>query len=218
LCEDLVFPEIAAKLSELRPSTDFKKSESVPQQPPVPPLPVIESQIISDFPEIFPEFQGQAFSLLWRGSSDGFTAKDFHRRCDGHANTLTVILDTQRNIFGGFTPLEWEMAGIMPVSKADDSLKSFLFTLKNLHNIPPKRFALKPEKKKWAIKCFEYSGPSFGAGVCDIEIRGECNKFIENFTCLGHSYINDTGLDMLQVFTGSYGFTVEEIEVFEMRD
>jgi hypothetical protein len=33
---------------------------------------------------------------------------NFHSRCDGHANTLTVILHTKGNIFGGSTPVEWE--------------------------------------------------------------------------------------------------------------
>jgi GTPase SAR1 family protein len=30
-----------------------------------------------------------SLKLLWRGSRDGFRSRDFHRRCDGHANTLT---------------------------------------------------------------------------------------------------------------------------------
>jgi hypothetical protein len=68
----------------------------------------LDSRIISDFPEIFAEFQRKRFSLLWRGSRDGFGAFEFHRRCDGHANALTVILDTQGNFFGGFTPMKWE--------------------------------------------------------------------------------------------------------------
>jgi hypothetical protein len=62
------------------------------------------------------------FKILWRGSRDGFEAKEFHRRCDGHENTLTVILDTKGNFFGGFTPGEWE-SGIR-YFKADESLKS----------------------------------------------------------------------------------------------
>jgi uncharacterized coiled-coil protein SlyX len=66
----------------------------------------LDSRIVSGFPEIFAEFR--KFSLLWRGSRDGFRAHEFHRRCDGRANTLTVILDTKGNIFGGFTPVEWE--------------------------------------------------------------------------------------------------------------
>jgi hypothetical protein len=32
----------------------------------------------------------------------------FPGRYDGHVNTLTVFLDTNGNIFGGFTPVEWE--------------------------------------------------------------------------------------------------------------
>jgi hypothetical protein len=36
------------------------------------------------------------------------SARHFHGRCDGHAPTLTLIQDTEGNIFGGFTPVEWE--------------------------------------------------------------------------------------------------------------
>jgi hypothetical protein len=113
--------------------------------------PRLDSLIISDFPEIFAEFRGKRFDILWRGSRDGFGAKEFHRRCNRHANTLTVILDTEGNIFGGFTPVEWESGD--DVWKADDSLKSFVFTLKNPHNIPARRFALKAERKQWTIIC-----------------------------------------------------------------
>jgi hypothetical protein len=52
------------------------------------------------------------FSELWRGSCDGFNAKEFHRRCDGHANTLTVILDTEGTIFGGFHSGEVGIASV----------------------------------------------------------------------------------------------------------
>jgi hypothetical protein len=61
-----------------------------------------------------------------------------------------VILDTKGNIFGGFTPVEWESGSDF---KADDSLKSFIFTLKNPHNIPAKRFALKTVRKHRALYC-----------------------------------------------------------------
>jgi hypothetical protein len=49
---------------------------------------MVGSVIISDFPEIFAQFRGKRFSLLWRGGRDVFGAGDFHGRCDGHANTL----------------------------------------------------------------------------------------------------------------------------------
>jgi hypothetical protein len=31
------------------------------------------------------------WSLLYRGTRDGFGAKDFHSNCDGHSNTLTIL-------------------------------------------------------------------------------------------------------------------------------
>jgi hypothetical protein len=65
-----------------------------------------DSRIISDFPEIFAKFKEKEISLLWRGSCDGFGSKELHRRCDGHSNTLTVILDREGSIFGGLTPVE----------------------------------------------------------------------------------------------------------------
>jgi hypothetical protein len=73
-----------------------------------------------------------------------------------------VILDTEGNIFGGFTPVEWESGRKY---KADDSLKSFLFTLKNPHNIPAKRFALKAKMKHRTINCFAEWGPRFHGGI-----------------------------------------------------
>jgi hypothetical protein len=68
----------------------------------------VDSLIIADVPLLFEEFVRKRFKLLWRGNRDGFTAREFHRRCDGRANTLTVISDTDGNVFGGFTPVKWE--------------------------------------------------------------------------------------------------------------
>jgi hypothetical protein len=175
----------------------------------------LDSRIISGFPEIFAEFQGKRFGILWRGSRDGFQAKEFHRRCDGHANTLTVILDTEGNIFGGFTPTKWESGDCM--KKADNSGKSFVFTLKNPHNIPARRFALKADKQYWAINCHSTAGPGFGGN--DISIGDNCNANTDgttNTTSLGYSYGNDSGLHGVTVLTGSMEFQVAEIEVFEI--
>jgi hypothetical protein len=73
--------------------------------------------------------------LLWRRSRDGFGGAEFCRRCN--AKTLAPILDTDGNVFGGLTPLPWELSkdvNVIACCKRDDSLKSFLFTLKNSHN------------------------------------------------------------------------------------
>jgi hypothetical protein len=164
-----------------------------------------DSAIVQQFPDLFAPFRPNQFNRLWRGSRDGFGAMDFHGRCDGHANTLTLIEDTGGNIFGGFTPAEWDSNG---KSKADPSLTSFLFTLKNPHNFPARKFALTN-----AIHCNASCSPYFG----DIAVCDNC-KANTNWADLGRSYANDTGLDEKTFFTGSRYFQVKEIEVFEITD
>jgi hypothetical protein len=133
-----------------------------------------------------------------------------------------VILDTKGNIFGGFTPVEWESREWNGKlwdednrSKGDDSLKSFLFTLKNPRNIPPRRFALKAEKKHQAITCDSTGGPHFGSDY-DLGVSNFCNLNPNSGSFLGNCYTNDTGLNGNIVFTGNFNFRVKEIEVFEI--
>jgi hypothetical protein len=188
---------------------------AVPSVPASPQAPAgFPSLIVADFPALFAEFCGKRFTLLWRGGRDGFRARDFHARCDGHANTLTFIEDTAGNIFGGFTPVEWEFR-LGWKCTADPSLKSFLFTLKNPHNFPARTFALRAEMKHQAIYCCSSEGPHF----YDIGVGDNCNANTASRTShFGNSYANDTGLDGRHFFTGSENFTVKEIEVFEIKD
>jgi hypothetical protein len=180
--------------------------------------PRVDSLIISDIPPLFDEFRDKKWELLWRGNRDGFRCYDFHSRCDGHANTLTLIQEDpggwfsrSKNIFGAFTPVEWDSENHW---KGDDSLKSFLFTLKNPHNIPARKFALEAEEKQDAIFCNSVCGPSFYG----MWVSNNCNANTDSYTNLGPVYTNDTGLDGKTVFTGSRDFKVKEIEVFEITD
>jgi hypothetical protein len=62
---------------------------------------------------------------------------------------LMLVLNTGGNVFGSFTPLHWDSSN---QTKCDDSLTSFLLTLKNLHNTSGRKFALKAEQD--AIYCW----------------------------------------------------------------
>jgi hypothetical protein len=100
--------------------------------------------------------------------------------------------------------------------KADDSQKSFLFTLKNPHNVAARRFALNAEKKYAAICCDSECGPCFGN---DIAVYNECNANAKSYAYgFGISYTSDAGLYSSTFFTGSGSFQVKEIEVFEITD
>jgi hypothetical protein len=187
------------------------------------------SLIVADFPALFAEFREKHFTLLWRGSRDGFGAHDFHGRCDGHAPTLTLIEDTNGNVFGGFTPVAWESGHYEGVwgqaddsCKADPSLKSFIFMLKNPRNFPARKFTLAAEEGVYAIICDSELGPVFGDHHGALTIFNDCDANRRNNSCFGPSYVDDIDLSgefvNNAVLTGSPFFTVKEIEVFEIAD
>jgi hypothetical protein len=131
--------------------------------------PASGSQIVLDIPDIFAKVQEKQFFSLWRGNRDACCGSEFRQRCDDQEKTLTVILDTKGGFFEGFTLVKWESRiwnGKIEIRnntrKADASLKSFLFRLKNADKIPGRRFVLKVEKVRDAIECASGSRPSFG--------------------------------------------------------
>jgi hypothetical protein len=175
--------------------------------------PPLESKIISSFPPDFAPFSGRRFGLLYRGSVDGFGSDAFHRKCDGHQDTVTIIRTTTGYIFGGYTPVAWVPDRDSYLS--DDRLESFLFTIKNPHGFSPQIFRLKQQDKGVAICSGPAYGPTFGGGH-DIYICPQCSTSNQNYANFGHSYENGTGLDGTTFLAGSYHFTVQELEVFEL--
>jgi hypothetical protein len=175
-------------------------------------LPDNDSKIISRIPKIFSAFREKAFRLLYRGSRDSFGANDFHRQCNGHSNTITLISTKNHCIFGGYTPLTWSSRDTNNNS-TDSTLSSFVFTIKNPHNLPPRIF----RQKQNAQTIFDHStyGSTFG-NPHDFYVCDQCHTSTTSYSNLGQVYINDTGIAGNQVLTGGYSFTVEEIEVFEV--
>jgi hypothetical protein len=95
----------------------------------------------------FEEFRAKRWALLWRDSRAGFCSQEFHCRCDSRPNTVMLIHNTDWNILGGFTPVEWNSKSH---AKDTDSLRRFLFTLRNLCDIVQTNFLdarLQPVRK-----------------------------------------------------------------------
>jgi hypothetical protein len=61
-----------------------------------------------------------------------------------------LIQDTDGKVFGGFMLVKSEPERCGKY-KGDDSLRSFLFMLRNLHGVPPRKFVLRAKKKQFAI-------------------------------------------------------------------
>jgi hypothetical protein len=171
--------------------------------------PAIDSKIISAIPDIFVDFSDRQIQLLYRGSRDGFAAATFHSLCNGHPNTITLILSKNGSVFGGFTPLAWSSRNTYTM---DPSGKSFLFTINNPHNLPARIFR---QMGAFAIYDDELHGPTF-AGSCDLLVCDQCHSRQQSRTCLGGAFLNDTGIPGDKVLNGHENFTVEEIEVFQV--
>jgi hypothetical protein len=88
------------------------------------------------------------WSLLYRGSRDGFGSNDFHSKCDGHSNTLTIIKAKASGfIFGGFTTVDWTSS----VEYKSDA-NAFIFSLTNKDNTPLK-IKVNPNQHEFAFCC-----------------------------------------------------------------
>jgi hypothetical protein len=148
--------------------------------------------------------------LLYRGSADGFAGPNFHSKCDSQTNTITIILTTDGFIFGGFTPIAWDSNKSW---KPDNTGNSFVFSVKNPHNIKFKMFVV-PNSPS-AIYCHGSYGPTDGHGHV-IHVVNGCNANSISYTKLGGTYPNTTGIGATQIVTGQYNFMVKEIEVFSI--
>jgi hypothetical protein len=164
----------------------------------------------------------EKWSLLYRGSRDGFEAKDFHAKCDGKSPTLTLIKDQgSGSIFGGYTEATWNTSEIYVNMEKEDS-SAFLFSLKNNENKPCKMKCVEPKK---AI--FTRFMPVFGGNIFssysditygDIFLSSNPNKNFKSCSRLGKNYKHPEyafeSNEAKCFLAGSSEFQVSEIEIF----
>ena len=138
------------------------------------------------------------YNLLFRASRDGFKAEDFHKICDWRRNTVTFILTTTGNIFGGFTDVSWDSE-----SDAKEGSNGFIFSLNNweiYYNI----------NVKFNIRCLKEYGPIFGN--FDLSISDNCNK--------NKSYISSYAYDTHgknNFLEENKSFYVKDYEIYQLE-
>jgi hypothetical protein len=100
-------------------------------------------------------------------------------------------------------------------NKVDDSLRTFLFALRNPRGIPSRTFTLKAGKQQSAVYCTSTCCAAFG----DIFVHNDYNKnsHIRTGNWRSNSAsANDTACEGF--LRGAEWFTVKEIEAFEIAD
>jgi hypothetical protein len=168
----------------------------------------------------------QKWTLLYRGTRDGFGARNFHLKCDGHSRTLTIIRSLgTKCIFGGYTEACWEARG----GNCFDE-KAFIFSLINNDNKPLK---IKVSKPSSAIHCRSHFGPVFGGSFInekgketlrgDLRIGGKVCSVTgmveDSYSYLGENYkhpLYEFGTSEANAFlAGSWRFKIDEIEIYQ---
>jgi hypothetical protein len=153
---------------------------------------------------------GRRFKLLFRSGSAGTpaTATSFHSRCDAQGPTVTLIRDTDGNVFGGYTSVNWSSPAGCWVYFADPT--AFLFTIVNPHGDPP---ALFPGKTGDSIICSATIGPCFAGLHVMFGAFGQ-----DGHSNIGGYYVNSTRHSGHAVLTGAPYFTPAEVEVWGSAD
>jgi hypothetical protein len=150
---------------------------------------------------------------MTNGTRDGFGSNDFHSKCDGHSNTLTILKAKDSSyIFGGFASANWNSANL---NESDPN--AFIFSLTNKDNKPVK-MKVDPNDHQYSVLCDSKYGPAFGCGI-DIYIANNANTTMNSYSNLGYTfkhpqYVYET--DEAQRFlAGSHNFQLDEIEVYQ---
>ena len=153
-------------------------------------------------------------NLLYRATRDGFSAEAFHSKCDGVANTITIIKNNFNYVFGGYASEPWNSSGSYIYDR-----NAFLFSLR--------KYGISQKNDKFLVGSIGYAlyghsnyGPTFGAGH-DLHICDHSNVTIGNHSNFGHSYILPAGLIYGRTardrLAGNYNqWKTVEIEVYQI--
>ena len=142
------------------------------------------------------------YTLLFRASKEGYRASNFHSKCDGKSNTVTLVETMTGRRFGGFTDIQWEQSSGSHKSGSN----GFLFSLDNNEIYYNKN-------NQYNIYCNSSYGPCFGA-ASDLCISDSCNSN----NCSdgsGSNYYETNGKQY--ALAGSHNFLVRDYEVFQLE-
>ena len=145
-----------------------------------------------------------SFNLLFKATTDGQLASDFHKKCDGKVQQLIFIKTTEGETFGGYTKVGFRNRG-----NAFKDNNAFVFSCynKKIYNI---------KKEQNAIMDFQSNGPCFYSnGDYIIYIP---NKMFDDlsYTCsISSSYYEGMTMDY-EINNGDKYFNIQEIEVYQI--
>lgn len=169
---------------------------------------LLEPKYRKDVLKMFNSKKSLKFTLLYRGSRDGFTASSFHSKCDSTRGTFTIARNkSNKYLFGGYFAGSWSGSGY-----SSSSEKSWVYSLRNSTG---KTVKLNPSNT--SNNCYRNNsyGPTWGAGH-DLHInnnmQGSCSCNPNTFKSVDSNFSSPSINNSLLAGSGSFG--IDEIEVF----
>ena len=146
------------------------------------------------------------FNLVFSTQKDGPSTSTFHMHCDGVSPTITIVMDTNGNKFGGYTTSSWAQPS--PSSGYARDTDAFVFNLsKKLKYIQPDKYG------KYSIYRDIDSGPTFGYSFT-LKIDKNCPNNSSSYTKATQDYKTDN--KNLINSTGNSNFQVSYYEVYRV--
>lgn len=142
-------------------------------------------------------------TLVYKASSDSFTANAFHTKCDHYPKTLTLIKTNQGIRFGGYTEVTWNNDVDF---KKDNS--AFLFSIERKEKYPITK------NTPCAIYCRSDHGPTFGEGF-DLSLAEDFKNSDGNYSNFPTSY--GRGFEKHALTSHNFNFKVSEVEVYQIE-
>ena len=140
------------------------------------------------------------YTLLFRASKEGYRVSNFHSKCDGKTNTVTLVETMTGRRFGGFTDAQWDQSGNYKTGS-----NGFIFSLDNNEIYYNKN-------SNNNIYCHSSYGPTFGGH--DFYICDSCNSSNNSYDGSGCSYETN---GKKYALAGSNNILVRDYEVFQLE-
>jgi hypothetical protein len=152
----------------------------------------------------------KTFTLLYRGSIDGFATSTFHTKCDNQGSTFCVFKSTAGYIVTAFVNVSWDTSGGY---KAATSGTCWLNNLENSSGTISTTQYLNTGSPEYTIFCSTGYGPTFGHGH-DLKIIDPINGG-GGYTYTPYAYVG-SGLTNTLLFGTYSSWVLSDIEVYKV--
>ena len=157
--------------------------------------------------KIIPKPKNVKYNLLYRASRDGDRPIDYHKKCDGRANTLCAIKTKKGCKFGGYTETE-----INKSFKEYLDPNSFIFSLNKMKIYENK-------KKDDYVVCHSGTwGPIFRGGfsIADKNFFSYKEDKKDKIKSNNDSPFFELSDEEFEINNGEEYFTIDDLEIFQL--